>query len=303
MGESRHPPPHRPQDLVLIHGWGMNAAVWESLPSLAMDLRLHPIDLPGHGGRPLLTACDGGPGLLDAWADACLEAAPRGAVWLGWSLGGLVALAAARRVAERRPGRVGEWIRGLILMTATPRFVRAPDWPEAMPMETLAQFHAGLLADPGGTLSRFLALQVRGSDEARETLRGLRQSLATRPPPNARALALGLDLLREQDLRPDLPGLDLPSLWLFGSHDTLVPAAVEPRIRRLAPEARTRVIAGAAHAPFLSHPVATREAIADFLAGLQPRPSPRESEATGAPPRPDSEHHAQGLTTWPNPGT
>lgn len=260
------------KDMVLIHGWGMNAAVWEALPeTLTADLRLHAIELPGHGRRPWPPPCNGGPGALDVWAESCLEAAPERAVWLGWSLGGLVALAAALRLPERNPDRSPKQIQGLILMTATPRFARAPDWPAAIPAETLAQFHQGLLADPAGTLTRFLALQVRGSDQARETLRGLRQRLATRPSPDSAALAMGLDLLREQDLRPALAQLRVPSLWLFGSHDTLVPAAVAGSIERLLPSARTRVIPCAAHAPFLSHPAETGEAIDDFLAGPMAR--------------------------------
>lgn len=249
------------QDLVLVHGWGMSSGVWEALPRASTArVRLHPIELPGHGEHPLRPPCQGGSDLLGAWANACLEAAPRQAVWLGWSLGGLVALAAALRSPER--------IRGLILMTATPRFTRAPDWPAAMPAETLARFHEGLVADPAGTLARFLALQVRGSDQARETLRRLRQDLASRPPPNPTALALGLGLLRDQDLRPDLRRLRVPSLWLFGSHDSLVPAAVAEDIEHLLPQAETQVITGAAHAPFLSHPVRTGESIGTFLAGL-----------------------------------
>src|SRR5690606_40237197 len=51
------------------------------------------------------------------------------AIWLGWSLGGLVALHAALD----RPAQV----RGLAMLCATPRFVAAPDWPHAMPAETL----------------------------------------------------------------------------------------------------------------------------------------------------------------------
>lgn len=283
-----HPPPDRVQDLVLIHGWGMNSAVWEALPEpLTAGLHLHPIELPGHGGRPLAPPCDGGVVTLESWADACLDSAPEQAVWLGWSLGGLVTLAAALHAATHSPGR----IRGLILMTATPRFVCAPDWPSAMPPETLAQFHDGLLADPTGTLSRFLALQVRGSDQAWETLRRLRQKLATRPSPDPAALALGLDLLREQDLRPALPRLGIPSLWLFGSHDTLVPAAVATRIEGLLPGAKTRVIPGAAHAPFLSHPAETGELIGAFLRGLAPwrqGPPPLRPDETNPTRDPES---------------
>jgi pimeloyl-[acyl-carrier protein] methyl ester esterase len=250
-----------PTELVLVHGWGMSSAVWDALPAdLALELTHHRIELPGHGHSPFGPPCDGGPAALIAWADACLDAAPPRSVWLGWSLGGLVALAAALRAPKR--------VRGLILMTATPRFVRAADWRPAMDEEILAQFHDGLLADPAGTLARFLALQVRGSDHARETLRLLRQDLAERPEPNPAALALGLDLLRDEDLRGPLPDLRPPSLWLFGSHDALVPAEVAERIDLLLPQARTHVIPGAAHAPFLSHPAETADAIRTFLAGL-----------------------------------
>jgi len=247
--------------LVLLHGWGMNAAVWAGLPAaltttLAAGWPIAPIELPGHGASPFPPAAVD----LDAWADACLALAPPRAVWLGWSLGGLVALAAALRAPQR--------VAGLILMTATPRFVRAPDWPAAMAGETLDQFHSGLLAEPAATLDRFLALQVRGSEAARETLRTLRRDLAARPTPDPRALALGLDLLRDGDLRLRLAELSCPSLWLFGSHDTLVPAAVGPAIAGLLPAARVQVIRGAAHAPFLSHPGETTALIGDFLAGL-----------------------------------
>jgi pimeloyl-[acyl-carrier protein] methyl ester esterase len=249
----------RIRNLVLLHGWGMNAAVWDGLPAaLSGRLTQHRIELPGHGESAFGAPCDGsGPHALWAWADACLAAAPERAVWLGWSLGGLVALAAALREPER--------IQALILMTATPRFVRAADWTPAMRPELLAQFHDGLLADPAGTLSRFLALQVRGSEHARQTLRTLQKELSARPAPNPAALALGLDLLRDEDLRGPLPDLRPPSLWLFGDRDTLVPAAVAERIEILLPKARTRVIQGAAHAPFISHPAETVEAIDGLL--------------------------------------
>ena len=184
--------------LVLIHGWGMSSGVWDRFPALpGIALQRHPIDLPGHGGSVMPAPGEGGAAALDLWADTCLASAPPRAVWLGWSLGGLVALAAARRAPER--------IAALVLMTATPRFVRASDWPPAVAAETLSRFYEGLAADPTGTLSRFLALQVRGSDRALETLRHLRQALALRPAPEPEALAQGLELLRDGPRRGGSP--------------------------------------------------------------------------------------------------
>jgi pimeloyl-[acyl-carrier protein] methyl ester esterase len=250
------------RNLVLLHGWGMNAGIWDSLSQDLSDVTTPcPMELPGHGSRPFSPRH----GDLWAWADACLDNAPEHAVWLGWSLGGLVALAAAMRAPKR--------VQALILMTATPRFVRAADWTPAMAPETLEQFHAGLLSDPSDTLARFLALQVRGSEDARETLRTLRRRLAEQPRPDAQALSTGLDLLRDEDLRGRLPDIRCPAFWLFGTHDALVPAAVAERIEILMPGAFTSIIQGAAHAPHLSHPARTRDVIAAFLGRLE-GPSP-----------------------------
>lgn len=249
--------------LVLVHGWGMNAGVWAGLPD-ALTARFAPLalDLPGHGGTPFSPE----QWSLDHWAQACLaqaaerlpdgdDAAP--AVWLGWSLGGLVALQAARLAPQR--------VKALVLVTATPRFVRAVDWQVAVPEGTLGQFHDGLLADPAGTLERFLALQVRGSEDARGLLRRLRAGLAEQPAPDPAALAQGLDLLRDEDLRGPLPDIRPPALWLFGERDTLVPAAAAERVALLMPEARVQVLPGAAHAPWLSHGSETAKAIIEFV--------------------------------------
>ena len=244
-------------DLVLLHGWGMNSAVWDALPqALQGRLKPHPIDLPGHGG----SSFDASRCRLSDWAEGCLAQAPEHAIWLGWSLGGLVALQAALQAPKR--------VRALILMTATPRFVQAVDWRCAMQEDTLAQFSEGLLNDAAGTLERFLALQVRGISDARATLRTLRAALARRPAPVTTALTAGLDMLREDDLRGPLPDIAAPTLWLFGERDTLVPATVAERVALLMPQAQTSIIAGAAHAPFLSQADAVVAEIDSFLASF-----------------------------------
>jgi pimeloyl-[acyl-carrier protein] methyl ester esterase len=244
-------------NVVLLHGWGMSSAVWGELPaSLGDSRRIVPIELPGHGAAPFAA----GRRTLADWAAACLEDAPERAAWLGWSLGGLVVLEAALSAPER--------VCGLILLTATPRFVRAPDWPAAMPAEILAQFKDALLADPWGTLERFLALQVRASEGAREILRRLRREITRRPAAKPEALAAGLDLLREGDLRERLSALRCPTLWLFGARDTLVPATAAEAVSRLLPRARLRLIAGAGHAPHLSHAAPTVKEIRAFLTEL-----------------------------------
>ncbi|WP_205352098.1 alpha/beta fold hydrolase, partial [Vibrio cholerae] len=75
------------QDLVLVHGWGMNGAVWQQTAQALSDhFRVHVVDLPGYGHSTEQHAAS-----LEEIAQALLENAPRNAIWVGWSLGGLVA--------------------------------------------------------------------------------------------------------------------------------------------------------------------------------------------------------------------
>ncbi|MGD8842972.1 MAG: pimeloyl-ACP methyl ester esterase BioH [Gammaproteobacteria bacterium] len=224
-------------DLVLVHGWGMHSGIWsEWADRLAHRFRVHLVDLPGHGRSGPAAGSS-----LDDWSAAVAAQVPERAWWLGWSLGGLVALNTVRLLPDR--------VCGLVLVASTPRFVTAPDWPSAVDPEVFKQFSGQLRQSVDRTLSRFLSLQIRGSDGSGDLLRGLRAALQERPYPAPEALIDGLKILQRTDLRNSLSGIEVPLYWLFGERDTLVPAPVAERV----PGVR-ECVAGAGHAPFLSHP-------------------------------------------------
>ena len=93
--------------LVMLHGWGLHSGIWATLMTrLQRHFRITCIDLPGHGAsRGWEAGFD-----LETAVAAALEAAPRQAAWLGWALGGQLALAAAAacpaRVSHRRSSGV-----------------------------------------------------------------------------------------------------------------------------------------------------------------------------------------------------
>jgi pimeloyl-[acyl-carrier protein] methyl ester esterase len=242
--------------LVLLHGWAMHSGVFGPLiERLRGEFTLHLVDLPGHGINR-----DSDLDLqLDTVAAAVAGATPR-APWLGWSLGGLVALHAA----QTRP----QAVRGLAMLCASPRFVRAPDWPEGMAPTVFEGFAAELARDYRGTIDRFLMLEAQGSDHVREELRALRAQVFAVCEPSPERLAEGLAVLQGSDLRAGLPTLTVPSLWIAGRRDRLVfPQAMQAAATQT-PAARFLRIEHGGHAPFLSHADEVATALRDFITGL-----------------------------------
>lgn len=242
----------------MIHGWGLHGGIWdEFVPLLESDFRVTRVDLPGHGRSDWQ-----GEATLDAMVDAVLDAVPGPAAWLGWSMGGLL----ASRAASTRPARVS----ALVMLASSPCFVRKAGWQSAMLPALLDTFAGDLRADYKKTLERFLSLQVRGSTCASQTLKTLRVKLLAHGQPSTAALQAGLDILRNTDLREQLPGIKCPVLLLMGERDTLVPVNAGRESARLFPAARLEVIKGAGHAPFIAEPVFVADRLRDFLqAGTQ----------------------------------
>lgn len=240
--------------LVLLHGWGLHSGVWGPLwPALTRHFRVTAIDLPGHGHSPP----PGDGASLEEIASAVSAVAPPGAAWLGWSLGGQVALAAAL---------AGRDIDRLVLVATTPRFLAGPDWPCGLAAPALAGLAAALEADHRRTVRDFLTLQLRGDRRGAELLRELRGTLAARALPAPAALRAGLAVLARTDLRDRLGALRQPTLVVAGERDRITPAEAGRRLAAAAPDARLHLVPGAGHAPFLSDPDGFCRQVIEFLA-------------------------------------
>lgn len=225
--------------LVLIHGWAMHGGIFAPLVrELAPRFAVHLVDLPGHG---LSAERDVVFDPLDC-ARRLAERVPD-ATWVGWSLGGLVALHAALHFPSR--------VRSLALIASNPRFVLGEDWSLGVAPEVFTQFANGLRSDWRRTLERFLALEAHGSERAQAELRELRSHLFERGEPSLPVLQQGLRVLDSTDLRGRLPELAMRSLWIAGRRDRLVPADA---MRWAAERARGQYLElPTGHAPFLSH--------------------------------------------------
>ncbi|RPJ48649.1 MAG: pimeloyl-[acyl-carrier protein] methyl ester esterase [Betaproteobacteria bacterium] len=238
--------------LVLLHGWGTHGGVWDDLIArLGNDAHVLAPDLPGHGAVPALA-----PYTIEHIVDQLASAVPRHCVVAGWSLGGQLALAWARR----HPQQVAK----LILIATTPRFVSATDWPHGMAADVLDEFAAALARDAPTTLRRFLLLETRGDTQSRAVARRLDAALAARPLPDAAVLAQTLHWLQVTDLRDELHTVGQPTLILHGDRDRITPRAAGDYLAAHLRCGRLKRIAGAAHAPFISNPQTVGQLMADF---------------------------------------
>ncbi|HEX4859521.1 MAG TPA: pimeloyl-ACP methyl ester esterase BioH [Usitatibacteraceae bacterium] len=244
----------RGPNLALLHGWGMNSAVWDGvLEPLARHFTVHRVDLPGHGrsaGAPVTTP--------EAFAAAVLGVLPARTHLLGWSLGGHMAL----RIAATEPARIGR----LITVGSTPRFTAAADWPLGKSPAILADFAARLSRDYSLTIRNFLALQALQMPNARQVVRALQESIDRHGAPNVDALQACLGVLNVSDVREAVRTLSHPALVIQGDHDALTSTGAAEWLAANLPNAEYCLMPHAAHAPFLSH---REEFLAHVLGFLQ----------------------------------
>ncbi len=240
------------RDLVLLHGWGLNAEVWQNIvPRLSSQFRLHLVDLPGFGRSQGFA-----PLSLAAMAQQLLPQLPDRAVLLGWSLGGLV----ASQIAISQPERVA----ALISVASSPCFTEREAWSGIKP-DTLQNFQQQLSTDFQRTVERFLALQTMGTEHARQDARQLKEVVLSQPMPSVAVLEGGLEILRQEDLRDALDDLTLPFLRIYGYLDGLVPRRIAEQLDARWPHSSSWVMEKAAHAPFISHPDAFCQQVEQFI--------------------------------------
>ena len=190
-------------DLVLLHGWGFNSELFNDLiEQYKSQYRITVVDLPGHGRS---NDIDGG---LDKWCDEIIKILPKNPILMGWSLGGLLAIKIATKIA----------ISKLILVASTPNFVQTNDWPYGINENNFRQFSDALEFNLSKGLKRFVSLQTQDKTQ----LKTLNQSI-DKFPASAKALNQGLEILLTTDLVDEFNQLKIPIKVILGNHDTLVP--------------------------------------------------------------------------------
>lgn len=239
-------------DLVLVHGWAMNSGIWGGVvDALSTEFRVHLVDLPGHGvNRHIPLSHE-----LNVVAAQILSELPS-AFWLGWSLGGLVTLAAALQQPLK--------VKKVLLVAATPSFSEQQNWYCGAGIGAQQAFIDGLEENFDETLHQF-CLQTFGPIWMQEALDRLGQGGLAEKIPDKKTLNTGLHLLYDNSVITELDSIKIPALWLGGSRDRTIRPESFVRAASLMPTAANSMITGAGHAPFISHEEEFLDIIRSFL--------------------------------------
>lgn len=243
--------------LVFIHGWGVNSAVWQQIiPNLAESYQVITIDLPGFGNNQHIELTDYS---IANIAVLIIEAIDQPAVYVGWSLGGLIASEIALEHTNN--------IIALVTVASSPCFVEEDNWPAIKPL-ILKTFHQQLAENPEKTIKGFLKIQAMGSPNVRQDIKQLSTLVMQHAMPNQITLSQSLLLLETSDYRELLAKINVPFLRCYGRLDGLVPHDVIDKIGTLAPSSQSIMFYHSSHAPFISEPVAFIEQLKTWLTKL-----------------------------------
>lgn len=246
------------RDVLLLHGLGATKASFlDTAAALSRDHRVHALDLPGFGSssKPAVAPYDArwfARVVLGAMDELGVERAHV----VGNSMGGRVAI----EVALTDPARVS----ALALLCPAVAFVRR-DWhrlvrllrpelgllPHRFSRDTVSRRFAAMFADPE-------LVDPSVADVATDEFQRIYGSPTARLAFLASARNIYLDAPFGRDgFYPRLAGLQPPALFVWSSHDTLVPAGFRHHVARWLPRAEQIVLEGCGHAPQVERPEQT----------------------------------------------
>ncbi|MDP9342881.1 MAG: alpha/beta hydrolase [Actinomycetota bacterium] len=224
--------------LLLVHAFPLDASMWEpQVSALRVSVSMVVPNLPGFGGTPpagdVMTMAAAARRAVEALDEAGLDRA----VVCGLSMGGYVALELWRSARDRVAGFVFANTRAGADDEAGAERRRAL-------AERLRSEGNGFLVEQPPPL-----LSASAPDELWDRVKGI---IAAQPADAIAAASLGM--AERPDSTPDLAGIDVPTLVVTSTGDTLIPADATTPMADAVPDARLEVIEGAGHLSNLEAP-------------------------------------------------
>ena len=253
--------------IVLIHGFTGTGASWRSLVEvLAPDFTTIAVDLVGHGrsGSPSTPERYAMRRAVDDLAALLRALGHERAAWLGYSLGGRVAL----QVAVHRPDVVS----ALVLEGATPGLATAEERTARVAAdEAIAQRldRDGIEAfvDFWQSISLWDSQQRTLSDHQRA---GLRQGRLAQAPLGLVGSLRGMGTGAQEWVGDRLDEVRVPVLLTAGTLDVKF-SEIAREMAATLPDSTMRLIEDAGHAAHLERPAVFNAVVREFLLGVRAR--------------------------------
>jgi pimeloyl-ACP methyl ester carboxylesterase len=247
-----HSPTH---SLILLPGLACDLALWQGLlPQLAAAHQVHVSDVhASHDSMP-------------AMVDALLLRHPGAHVWVGSSMGGMLALQLALQAPQR--------VQGLAVLGSSAR----ADTPEllALRQAAVAEFEAGRM---DAVLQANVPLAFHPHGAARPDVVDAYLAMVRRAG-SAALVRQNRAVMARPDLRPLLPSIRCPLLVACGEADRLTPPEHSREIAAAVPQARLEIVPGCGHLLTMEQPERVAALLLSWLGTL-----PKAADDLGAQPR------------------
>ncbi|MGH2736905.1 MAG: alpha/beta fold hydrolase [Actinomycetota bacterium] len=252
--------------VVLLHGLGAtNASMLPTLDDLARDYRVVAPDLPGFGesGKPITSLHAG---FYARWlCDFLDHLGIERAHLIGNSLGGRVAL----EMGLSHPDRVQR----MILLAPSPAFIKGRQFVKLV---RVLRPELALLPTPVtrklvlGTLRSLFSQPARLADAWYEAAADEFLRVFSTPVGRICFFSAARQIYLEEPYGEDgfwdrLPGLSVPSLFVWGARDRLVPASFARHVDKCLPQGDSVVLDDCGHVPQYELPERTHGLIREHL--------------------------------------
>jgi pimeloyl-[acyl-carrier protein] methyl ester esterase len=171
------------------------------------------------------------------------------AIVVGWSMGGWKAI----ELCLEHPQKV----KGLVLVSSFAKYVKSDDYPCGTPLSLLHRLKKRFKADYKVGMTYFYDLIFK--DKSQHHL------IEELPVPEKIDIEKWFERLEQDDLRPLLPQIKVPTLILHGDHDPIVPLGAAEYLRDRIKDSELMIFEGAGHAPFLEEPEQFNCLLEDFI--------------------------------------
>lgn len=254
-------------DVLLLHGLGgTKSSFYDTAAHLSSRYRVHALDFPGFGSSSKPATASYSPGYFAETVVDVMDALDIDRAHLiGNSMGGRVAL----EVGLSRPERVG----ALGLLCPAVAFIKRGFHPLVRLLRpelgmlphrfrratVAAQFWSMFaerdLVDPGvGDIAVDEFQRIYGSAGARYAFLSAARNIYLDAP------------FGKNGFYPRLAGLQAPALFVWGSHDKLVPCGFQRHVAEWLPDAEQIVLDGCGHVPQVERPAEANRLLGRFLA-------------------------------------